>query len=99
MADEAVTQQWERELSDLWLSWVRNSPFAEQIQSGDCDKLSLITFQLLLPKPEIPEINHAVHYMLTKILNLRASDVCHSDMSHFATRLQDWRATRPQIIK
>ena len=54
MADEAVTQQWERELSDLWLSWVRNSPFAEQIQSGDCDKLSLITFQLLLPKPEIP---------------------------------------------
>lgn len=58
----------------------------------------LITYQLLLPKPEIPEINHALHYMLMEILKLQPSEVHFSDVGHFAKQLQDWRAIRPHKL-
>lgn len=98
MADEAVVEHWVQELRELWLSWVRNCSLAGQIQSDNCDVLSLITYQLLLPKPEIPEINHALHYMLLEILKLQPDEVRVSDVGHFARRLQDWRATRPHRL-
>lgn len=71
---------------------------AGRIQSNNCDVLSLITYQLPLPKPEIPEINHSLHYMLLEILKLQSDEFHVSDVGHFARRLQDWRATKPRNL-
>ncbi len=85
---------WVQELRELWSSWLRKSSLAERICSDNCDMLSVITYQLLLPNPEVREINHALWYMLTEILDLHLMEYDANDVGCLADRLQNWRASK-----
>ena len=84
-----------QELKHLWLSWMGfNRPSDEN--SVDCDELAVITAQLLQPNPDIPEINHMLKYVFTKIVGLSLFEIQDLDLDHFAHQLHSWRKAQPQ---
>jgi hypothetical protein len=80
-----------QELKHLWLSWMRFDRQSDK-NSVDCDDLAVITYHLLLPSPDIPEISHMLHYMLTDIVGLHLFEIQDLDLERFAHQLHSWRS-------
>jgi hypothetical protein len=84
-----------QELKLLWHSWTRFSRPSDE-NSVDCDELAVITAQLLQPNPDIPEINHMLKYLLTKIVGLPLFEIQDQELDRFAHQLHSWRKAQPQ---
>lgn len=66
------------------------------VNSVNCGELAVITYQLLLPTLNIPEINHRLNNMLTKIVGLRLFEIQDTDLERFVHQLHRWRTAQPQ---
>lgn len=94
---EHPVEAWVQELKGLWHDWVDGCSVCGALKPGDYDSLTLFTYHLLLPEPELAEIRHALYYMLVEVLGLSAGDVPHPRLEAFARQLHQWRATKPRI--
>lgn len=84
-----------QELKHLWLAWMKFNSHSDN-NSVDCGELAVITYQLLLPTPDIPEIKHMLNYMLTQLVGLRLFEIQDMDLDRFAHQLHRWRTAPPQ---
>lgn len=82
------------ELRRIWLDWLRTNVPSLEVVGVDLDALCLITYQMLLPKPEIEEINDGVRYMLGQFVARHAEGLAYHPL---AARLHAWRAGIPDL--